>query len=311
MVKKNKTKRGQGWLAIFIPLALLNLGLLIFNLIYDKNIAILNPKGLIAHEQFKLFMFTTIVLLAVTLPVMFLLYFTAWKYRDSNTKAVHDPEASQGKGLAVTMWAFPVIFLVILSIVMVPATHRLEPRKTIASDAKPLTIQVVAMRWKWLFIYPEQNIATVNFAQIPVDRPVTFELTADEAPMSSFWVPNLGGQLYAMTSHVNRLNIIADETGDYPGSSAEINGAGFADMKFTARASSNADFNRWVNTVKQSKDVLSSDEYADLLKPSEKNSTTLYSSYQTDLYVKALEKYSGSHEAHTRVINETYQKAGH
>ena len=90
---------------------------------------------------------------------------------------------------------------------MLPATQRLAPQKSIAADAKPLTIQVVAMRWKWLFIYPEQKIATVNFVQIPVNTPVQFELTADETPMSSFWIPNLGGQLYAMTGHVNQLNL--------------------------------------------------------------------------------------------------------
>src|SRR3989344_4177726 len=117
------------------------------------------------------------------------------------------------------------------------------------------------MRWKWLFIYPEQGIATVNFVQIPVNRPIQFELTADETPMSSFWIPNLGGQLYTMTSHVNRLNLMADTPGEYTGSSAEINGAGFAGMKFTARVGSQEDFDRFVQNVKRYPSVLNTTTY--------------------------------------------------
>jgi cytochrome o ubiquinol oxidase subunit 2 len=150
------------------------------------------------------------------------------------------------------------------------------------------------MQWKWLFIYPEQNIATVNFVQIPEDTPVEFELTADEAPMSSFWIPNLGGMLYAMTGHNNRLHLIADTPGDYPGSSAEINGAGFAGMQFTARASSRGDFDQWLQKVKRSPAVLDGAEYAKLLKPSENNPAAFYSATEEGMYDKVLKKYMGS-----------------
>lgn len=298
MSETNKRRSSQAWLVWLMPLVLAGFGLLIAYLISDKNIALFNPQGLMAHEQLRLIVFSILLILAAAVPTLFLLYFTAWRYRESNTKAVRDSTPLQHKSIAWLMWLFPVAFLFILGAVMWPATHRLEPHKTIAADAKPITIQVVAMRWKWVFLYPEQKIATVNFVQIPEDTPVTFELTADETPMSSFWIPNLGGQLYSMTSHVNRLNLIGETPGDYPGSSAEINGAGFSGMKFTARVSTAEDFDRWVQEVKQSQDVLDAASYDALLKPSENNPVALYAGYQSDLYDRIAQKYSGSHKAH-------------
>ncbi len=298
MAKKGKKKLNPGWLVLLIFMALGDLALLIRFFIQDKNIALFNPKGLIAQQQHSLMMFTVSALLVIAIPSLFLLYFMAWKYRESNTKTVHAPDAHHGKFLVISMWLTPIAFMLVLAVVMWPATHRLEPQKLIASDAKPITIQVISMRWKWLFFYPEQNIATVNFVQIPVDTPVIFELTADETPMSSFWIPNLGGQLYSMTGHVNRLNLIADTPGDYPGSSAEINGAGFAGMKFTARAGDMEDFNLWVQEARLSPDVLDANTYNSLLKPSENNPVAFFSAYDSNLYDKAVSKYLRPTDGH-------------
>jgi cytochrome o ubiquinol oxidase subunit 2 len=285
-------------------LALVGLVLLITVLMHGHNVALLNPKGLIAHEQVGLMVFTAVLLLVVAIPSLILLFFTAWKYRESNIRAKHDPDARNGRFVVLSMWGVPSVFMLILALVMWPATHRLVPQKLIAADAKPLTIQVVSMRWKWLFIYPEQNIATVNFVQIPKNTPVQFELTADDAPMSSFWIPNLGGQLYTMTGMVNRLNLLADTPGDYPGSSAEISGAGFTGMKFTARVSSKEDFDDWVHVTKLSPDVLDAAGYEKLLKPSEDNPAAFYSAADSDLYDKVLMKYMGppSHD-HMQMMN--------
>ncbi len=294
---KNKPRQGSSvWLAL---LGVVGFGLLIAMLLTGTDIALFNPKGLIAEEQLKLMLFSVAVLLAVAGPTLFLLYFFAWKYRESNDKAMYSPHARHGKFFNFSLWAIPSVFMLVLALVMWPATHRLEPRKSLVSDAKPITIQVVAMRWKWLFIYPEQNIATVNFVQIPTDTPVRFVLTADEAPMSSFWIPHLGGQLYAMTGHINPLNLLAETAGDYPGSAAEINGDGFAGMKFTARASSNEEFDLWVQDVQRSSDILDSTEYASLLKPSESNPAAYYSSVVGDLYDKVLMKYNGAPGEHS------------
>lgn len=298
MPKTSKKKLHPGWIVLLIFLGLIELALLITYLLGGQNVALFNSKGLIAHEQHSLMIFTAAVLLVIAIPSLFLFFFTAWKYRESNTKAIHAPDAHHGKFLVASMWLIPTAFMLVLATVMWSATHRLVPQKMISADTKPITIQVISMRWKWLFIYPEQNIATVNFVQIPVNTPVQFELTADAAPMSSFWIPNLGGQLYTMTSHVNRLNLMADTPGDYPGRSAEINGDGFSGMTFTARVSSTNDFNLWVQSIKQSSDVLDTAAYEKILAPSENNPAVLYSSYESGLYDKVLAKYSEGHTHH-------------
>lgn len=307
MPQTNKKRSRQGRTVWLMPLLFLAFVLLIAYLIHDKNIAVFHPKGLIAQEQLRLTLFASGMLLAAAIPTMFLLYFTAWKYRESNSKALHDPHVKLNRSFVWTMWLVPLVFALVLAGFMWPATHKLEPKKQIAADAKPMTIQVIAMRWKWVFLYPDQNIATVNFVQLPVDTPVKFELTGDEVPMSSFWIPNLGGQLYAMTSHVNTLNLMAETPGDYPGTTAEINGAGFAGMRFVARASSAADFERWVNETKQSGHMLDSAAYTDLLKPSENNPAAYYGAYDTSLYGKVIMKYMGSHAAHDNQIETNHE----
>ncbi len=293
--KINKKRLNTGAVISIILLALASLASLITYLTQGKNIALFNTKGLIAQEQLNLILYSGALLLAIGAPTVFLLYFTAWKYRESNAKAVYKPNLRHSKWFSFSMWAVPSAFILVLALAMWPATHRLAPNKSIAADVKPIRIQVVSLRWKWVFLYPEQKVATVNFVQVPVNTPVIFELTADEAPMSSFWIPNLGGQLYSMTGHVNQLNLIADKTGDYPGSSAEINGAGFAGMKFNARVSGAEDFVSWVEELRQSPDVLDAAAYESLVNPSESNPAAFYSAYENDLYNKVVMKYMGSH----------------
>ncbi len=274
-----------------IVLVLAGLALLVAFLLQGKNVALFHPRGMIAHEQLRLMLVTGGLLLVVAVPTLVLLFSTAWKYRESNHRSMHDPHVRYSKLLAVGMWLIPSTFMALLAFIMWPATHKLEPQKPIAADVKPLTVQVVSLPWKWLFIYPDQNIATINHLQLPVDTPVRLQLTADEMPMSSFWVPNLAGMLYAMTGHSNTLHLIANTPGDYPGSSAEINGAGFAGMKFTARVGSSEDFSRWIDTVRASGRPLDAAEYEKLLKPSENHPGALYSAAETGMYDKVLMKY--------------------
>lgn len=303
MIKRQK-KVSQGrsiWLTL---VGLICLGLLIALLLKGNDVALLNPKGLIANEQFNLIAFSVALMMIMAVPTLFLLYFFAWKYRDTNERSTYDPQVHNSTLFNVSLWAIPSAFMIVLAIVMWPATHRLEPKKAIVSDKKPITIQVVALRWKWLFIYPEQNIATVNFVQVPTDRPVQFDLTADMAPMSSFWIPHWGGQLYAMTGHMNRLNLIAETPGDYPGSSAEINGRGFAGMKFVARASSQESFDAWVQDVRKSQMVLDSAAYETLVRPSENNPVEKYAAYDAELYDNVLIKYGGHSSNHLQPSQE-------
>lgn len=290
--KKKYRQSTPIWLTI---VGLFVLGFLLAYMLRDADIAVMNPKGTIAGEQMRLIIVVVVLMLEIGIPTLLALYFVAWKYRESNEKATYDPASKHGKLFVFSLWAIPSIIVLMIGYIMWPATHRLEPKKTIISDNKPITIKVVAMRWKWLFIYPDQNIATVNYVQIPVNTPVQFDISADEAPMSSFWIPHLGGQIYAMTGHVNRLNLLADTTGDFPGSSIEINGRGFAGMRFTTRSSSQSDFDSWVKSVRQSTDVLNESEYKELLEPSENNQVVLYSTAEPDLYDNMLMKYSGTH----------------
>ena len=170
---------------------------------------------------------------------------------------------------------FPLVMTLIVGGFTWVKTHELDPYKPIESDKKPMTIQVVALQWKWLFIYPEEKIATVNFVQFPKDTPIRFEITAD-APMNSFWIPHLGGQIYAMPKMKTELNLIANETGDFRGSSANLSGEGFAGMHFITRASSEEDYH---NGWKQQKNRTSPryfEEYKKLAAPSQNNPVEIY-----------------------------------
>lgn len=292
------TKRPNGphaaWPAVFVFLGLIDLGVLLALLLKGTDISLFHPKGLIAQQELRLIIVSVAVLMAIAIPALFLFYFFAWKYRETNDSAGYDPDRRHGKFFIFTIWAIPSIFMAIMGIIMWTSTHKLDPHTPISSNAKPLTVQVIALRWKWLFIYPEQHIATVNYVMLPTGKPVQFELTADEAPMSSFWIPHLSGQLYAMTGMINTLNLQADTPGDYLGSSAEINGAGFAGMKFTTHVDSPDAFNQWTESVAASYGVLDEPTYQQLLKPSENNLAAYYSSPQAGLYDKVVMKYMDS-----------------
>lgn len=153
-----------------------------------------------------------------------------------------------------------------------------------------MTIKVIALQWKWLFIYPEQNVASVNFVQLPKDRPVNFEITAD-APMNSFWIPQLGGQVYAMAGMSTKLHLMGNEIGNYKGSSANLSGEGFADMKFTARVGTEADFSEWVKEVKRSPAMLNAATYSALAQPGKEALPTYYATTDPSLYDSVIMKY--------------------
>lgn len=296
------------WLAIG---SLIALGVLSAAFLRGRDIALLNPKGYIAEEQYRLLLVSSAIMLGFAAIVMFFIYFFAWRYRESNQKTVHNPRAGRSKFLMFTAWASPILICAVLVSLMLPATQKLEPQRSIESENKELIIRVIAMRWKWVFMYPEHDIATVNFVQIPVDTPVRFELTADEAPMNGFWIPHLGGMLYSMTEHVNPLNLIADTLGDYNGGASEVNGHGFAGMKFTTRVSTRADFDAWVDETNQVSGILDEVEYQQLLKPSEYNSAVTYRSPSNqELFDNLLKKYAGSH-SHYQSSEHTENTGGH
>lgn len=246
--------------------------------------ALLNPKGLIAVDQKNILVTSTVLMLIVVIPVIIMSFVFAWRYRESNTKATYSPNWSHSTTLEILWWSVPCLIILALGTITWYSSHRLDPYKPLVSEnERPLTIQVIALEWKWLFIYPEQNIATINFVQFPAGVPVNFLITA-EGPMNSFHIPQLAGQIYAMAGMQTKLHIMADEPGEYAGLSANFSGDGFSDMKFTAKATSKEAFAEWVKEAKQSPNKLTAVAYNELIKPSQKHSAQYFSSVNQQIY---------------------------
>lgn len=257
---------------------------------FQDYIAVLFPKGMVALQQRNLLFIIQALMLLVIIPVYVLTFIFSWIYRAHNKKATYDPDLVDNKLAEYIWWGFPLIITVIIGLITWVKTYELDPYKPISSDKKPLTIQVVALQWKWLFIYPEEKIATVNFLQIPIEVPIRFEITAD-APMNSFWIPELGGQIYAMPAMRTELNLIANQTGDFRGSSANISGEGFAGMVFTTRSSSEEDYHQWIEKAHKSSKSLDIKEYNNLAAPSKNNPEETFLLKDSSLFQQVINKY--------------------
>jgi cytochrome o ubiquinol oxidase subunit 2 len=235
----------------------------------------LAPKGLIAITELNLFWFSGILMLFVVIPVILMALWFAWRYRDAG-KAKYTPEWTHSTRLEIVWWAIPCIIILILGTVTWKTTHSLDPYKPLDSKVKPVKIEVISLDWKWLFIYPEYNIATVNYLQIPVNTPIDFKITA-ASPMNSFIIPQLGGQIYAMTGMTTQLHLLAHEPGVYRGLGTNYTGIGFADMHFDAKVTSESDFTHWVNGIKENNDKkLDSGEFWGKLVPPSMNYPVSY-----------------------------------
>lgn len=281
------TKEPKFPLFTLISLGVVLLGTLLYN---TGSIAVLNPKGWIASQEKDLMITTAALMLIVIIPVLILTVVIAWKYRSSNKKAKYAPDLNSGKLIECIWWGVPFIIIIILSVLTWKSTHELDPFKPLESTVKPIEIQVIALQWKWLFIYPEYQIASVNELHFPEKTPINFIITAD-APMNSFWIPEIGGQIYAMPGMRTELHLIADEVGEFRGSSANLSGKGFAGMTFKAISDSEQDFQTWTESVKNSSNTLSLDTYKTLAKPSEDNPITTYILEKEDLYDWVIMKY--------------------
>lgn len=263
---------------------------LLYGLLHGHTVQVLDPKGTIGHQERQLMFFALSLSLIVVVPVFVMLFWFAWRYREGNPKKTrYSPDWDHSVLLESVWWLVPTILITILSVVAWRSSHALDPFKPLPGN-KPLTIQVIALDWKWLFIYPEQNIATVNYVQLPLDRPVNFRITAD-APMNSFWIPQLGGQIYAMPGMSTQLHLKATHAGEYHGSSANISGEGFAGMTFTAKAASTDEFDHWVTSVKKSPNKLSFQNYDRLAEASTNNPPAFYSKAEPKLYDIVIMKY--------------------
>lgn len=284
---KNKKNKIIG--VIIAVLALLALAIYYFS---HSNIEVLNPAGQIGEKERNLIYFALGLSLVVIIPVFTILFVFAYKYREGNkkSKAKYSPHLSGSRKIEFVWWAIPTLLISVMAIIAWNSSHDLDPYKKIASDKKPINIQVVSLDWRWLFIYPDQHIASVNFLEFPQNTPVNFQLTSDSV-MNSFWIPQLGGQIYCMPGMASNLQLMADKTGTFRGSSANISGDGFADMTFKAKSTNQTDFDSWVNGMKKSSDKLDTDSYSTLAKPSRDIQQKTYGWVQDGLFATIIGKY--------------------
>lgn len=260
--------------------------------------AILDPAGDIAVQERDLIIQSTILMLLIIVPVMLLTVVFAWRYRASNTEATYTPDWNHSTQLELVIWSAPLLIIIALGALTWITTHTLDPfrplsrldeQRPLPADAKVLTVQVVAMDWKWLFIYPEYGVATVNELAAPVDVPVRFDMTATSV-MNTLSIPAVAGMIYAMPAMKTQLNVVVNRPGNYEGFSANYSGAGFSDMKFRMYGLSPADFEAWIAKAKESGKTLDRAEYLALAKPSTRAPIARFASVETGLFDAVLNR---------------------
>ena len=257
------------------------------------NAIVLNPAGDVAVQQRDLVIISTVLMLLIIVPVMALTAWFAWHFRETNKQAVYEPNWSHSTHLELIIWSAPLLIIICLGAITWMATHMLDPFRPITrtgpglavtQSVKPLKVQAVALDWKWLFIYPEQGIATVNEMAAPVGRPLDFDISSSSV-MNAFYVPALAGMIYAMPGMQTQLHAVINKAGTYKGFSANYSGAGFSNMHFNFLAVDDAGFDKWVSDVKASGGGnLGRTEYLDLERPSEAVPVKKYAGVDPQLF---------------------------
>jgi cytochrome o ubiquinol oxidase subunit 2 len=264
------------------------------------NTVVLNPSGDIAQQQAHLIIVSVLLMLLIIVPVLFLVVLFARKYRASNTEAAYEPDWDHSTKLELVIWGAPLLIVIVLGLITWISTHKLDPyrpldrldaNRPIPASTKPLVVQVVALDWKWLFIYPEQGIATVNELVVPVDVPVRFKISASSV-MNAFYVPELAGMIYAMPGMETTLNAVQNKPIQSFGISSNYSGAGYSDMKFAYRGVPQGDFDSWVQSVKTTGTggSLNRAAYLTLEKPSIKDPVRHYAGVDNDMFYRVLNR---------------------
>lgn len=266
---------------IMQPLSILHFG---------EKIVMLFPQGIVALIERNLLIAIQVLMLLVIIPVYVLTFIFSWMYNANNPKGKYDPDLVDNVAAEYVWWGVPLVMTLIVAGLAWHYTYELDPFKKIENGTKPIKIQVVSLQWKWLFIYPDEKIATVNFLQIPKNTPIHFELTSD-APMNSFWIPSLGSQIYTMPKMKTQLHLVADSEGDFRGCSANISGEGFSGMYFTTRASTDDDYKKWLQEAKKSSSSLTWETYKTLAAPSSYNPVAVYQLQDDKLFEQILMKF--------------------
>jgi len=255
----------------------------------------LDPKGLIAFQERKLFFDTLALMLIVVIPVIIMSFAFVYHYQISHRTRDYKPNWSHSYLLESIWWAIPCVIILVLAVMTWKKTHELEPSLKLSGyGEKPFLVQAIALPWKWLFIYPEQHIATVNYLEIPVGREVEYSLTTDNVPMSGFFIPQLGSQIYTMAGMRTRLHLVANEVGIYEGLNTQFNGDGFSDMHFEVHVVEPSDMQKWVDEVKKSPNSLSDSSYEELLIPSDGDKPKLFGKVTSNIFDNVIHTYMSS-----------------
>ncbi|MFT3907334.1 MAG: ubiquinol oxidase subunit II [Steroidobacteraceae bacterium] len=257
---------------------------------------VLDPAGNVAAQQRDLLIQSTLLMLLIIVPVISLTAFFAWRYRAGNKNARYEPDWDHSTKLELVIWSGPLLIIICLGALTWLGTHLLDPYRPLSQVApgrsaaeagEPLQVQVVAMDWKWLFIYPQYGVATVNELAAPVDRPIEFSITSS-AVMNSFYIPALAGQIYAMPGMQTKLHAVANRIGTYEGISANYSGAGFSGMHFGFEVLSSADFDAWVTRTRAVSETLDRASYLKLEQPSENEPVHRYGTIEAGLFKAAV-----------------------
>lgn len=263
---------------------------------------VINPKGPIALAERNLLLLALGLMMIVVIPVFVMTALFVWRYRTGSGRGAYTPDWEGSNAVEAVIWAIPAVIVIILAWLVWHETHKLDPYAELGKNS--FEVEVVAQDWKWLFIYPELGVASVNELVFPQDRPLKLKITSDTV-MNSFWIPALGGQIYAMAGMTSQLNLIASEPGAFRGRNTMYSGDGFSDQHFTARALDEADFAAWRDKVEATDTALDARAYVELVKPSAANPVTYYSTYEPNLFDLVLRKYAqnpGEYESEAAAI---------
>lgn len=251
---------------------------------------LLNPMGPIGADEKQLILTAFGLMLLVVIPVIVMTFLFAWRYRSSNTSATYTPKWDYSGKIEAVVWLVPTIIVLILSILVWRGSHELSPYRPIASDAKPVQVEAISMDWKWLFIYPELGIASVNKLVIPTGVPISFRITSDTV-MTSFFIPQLGSQIYAMAGMQTKLHLVADNPGTYLGMNSQFSGDGFSGMHFDTVATSEQGFQDWIKEVKASNATLDDAGLKKLEIPTKDAPVQYFATVKPGLFSDIIRKY--------------------
>jgi cytochrome o ubiquinol oxidase subunit 2 len=254
----------------------------------SRGAGVLDPQGPIASAERLILLNATAIMLVVVLPVIALTLIFAWWYRASNKRAAYSPDWSYSGRVEFVVWSVPAMVVILLGGVAWTGSHLLDPRRPLSATAQPVRIEVVSLDWKWLFIYPDQQIATINQLVIPAGTPVEFTLTSASV-MDAFFVPQLGSMIATMPGMTTHLNLLAERPGDYPGLSSQFSGDGFADMRFVVRAVPALDFQNWLARARGEATTLDASAYAQLARASSNVNVQTYRGIDPNLFERIVQ----------------------